>query len=44
MGATLDIYRALDGALRAGHKPGKILADWSGDRGRFLTGKDDAPQ
>lgn len=36
MGATLDIYRALDRALRAGHKRSQILAEWSGDRGRFL--------
>jgi len=36
MGATLDIYRALDAALRSGHKPAKILASASGDRGQFL--------
>lgn len=36
MGATLDIYRALDAALKGGHKPAKILANASGDRGQFL--------
>lgn len=36
MGATLDIYRALDAALKAGHRPDKILASATGDRGQFL--------
>jgi len=36
MGATLDIYRALDAALRAGHRPDKILASATEDRGQFL--------
>jgi transcriptional regulator with XRE-family HTH domain len=35
-GATLDIYRAFDFALRAGHRPETILAGSSGDRGQFL--------
>jgi transcriptional regulator with XRE-family HTH domain len=36
MGATLDIYRALDAALKAGHRPDRILASATGDRGQFL--------
>jgi transcriptional regulator with XRE-family HTH domain len=36
MGATLDVYRALDRALRVGHSAKRILANHSGDRGHFL--------
>jgi transcriptional regulator with XRE-family HTH domain len=36
VGATLDIYRAIDAALRAGHRGEKIYAAFSDDRGRFL--------
>ena len=35
-GATLDIYNALDAALRAGSTAEQILSTLSGDRGRFL--------
>jgi len=36
MGATLDLYRALSIALKAGHRADKILQGWPGDRGRYL--------
>lgn len=35
-GATLDLYRALDEALRAGHRPERLLAAAGRDRGQFL--------
>ncbi len=35
-GPTLDIYRALDAALRAGYRGNQILAAATGDRGQFL--------
>lgn len=35
IGATLDIYRALEAALRT-VSPDQILAAYSGDRGQFL--------
>ncbi len=36
VGTTLDLYRALDVALRAGHRPERVLAAAGGDRGLFL--------
>lgn len=35
-GPTLDLYLALDAALRAGHSPGTILAAANNERGFFL--------
>jgi transcriptional regulator with XRE-family HTH domain len=36
IGATLDIYRALDVSFGGGRTKEQILAAYSGDRGRFL--------
>lgn len=36
VGATLDVYRALDEALLAGNRPERILLAAERDRGTFL--------
>ncbi len=36
MGPTMDLYRAIDGAIRAGHAPQAIRQAANSDRGTFL--------
>ena len=36
VGATLDLFRALDAALRSGKTGPQILGSFNGDRGLFL--------